>query len=100
MLLFLPYFNWWRETRSECEYIAILSPYSCKEIIAISGSQLDTFFRSYQQTLYHWKKKFGGMDISETRRLKELELENSKLKRIVADQALDIVMLKDVNSKK
>lgn len=53
-----------------------------------------------QQTLYHWKKRFGGMDVSEARRLKELEAENTKLKRIVADQALDIVMLKDVNSKK
>ena len=53
-----------------------------------------------QQTLYHWKKRFGGMDITDARRLKELEAENNKLKRIVADQALDIVMLKDVNSKK
>ena len=53
-----------------------------------------------QQTLYHWKKKFGGFDVSEARRLKELEAENGRLKRIVADQALDIVMLKDVNSKK
>ncbi len=53
-----------------------------------------------QQSLYHWKKKFGGMDVTDARRLKELESENSKLKRIVADQALDIVMLKDVNSKK
>lgn len=53
-----------------------------------------------QQTLYHWKKRFGGMDVNEARRLKELEAENTKLKRIVADQALDIVMLKDVNSKK
>ena len=53
-----------------------------------------------QQTLHLWKKKFGGMDVSEARRLKELEAENTRLKRIVADQALDIVMLKDVNSKK
>jgi len=53
-----------------------------------------------QQTLYHWKKKFGGMNVTDARRLKELEAENGKLKRIVADQALDIVMLKDVNSKK
>lgn len=53
-----------------------------------------------QQSLYHWKKKFGGMNITDARRLKELESENNKLKRIVADQALDIVMLKDVNSKK
>ena len=53
-----------------------------------------------QQTLYHWKKRFAGMDIVDARRLKLLEAENTKLKRIVADQALDIVMLKDVNSKK
>ncbi len=53
-----------------------------------------------QQTLYHWKKRFAGMDVVDAKRLKELEAENGKLKRIVADQALDIVMLKDVNSKK
>jgi putative transposase len=53
-----------------------------------------------QQTLYHWKKRFGGMDVADAKRLKELEVENTRLKRIVADQALDIVMLKDVNSKK
>jgi putative transposase len=52
------------------------------------------------QTLYHWKKKFSGMDVVDARRLKELEVENTRLKRLVADQALDIVMLKDVNSKK
>ncbi|MBK9038997.1 MAG: transposase [Bdellovibrionales bacterium] len=51
------------------------------------------------QTLYHWKKRFGGMDVTDARRLKDLEMENTRLKRIVADQALDIVMLKDVNSK-
>jgi putative transposase len=53
-----------------------------------------------QQTLYHWKKRFAGMDLVDARRLKILEAENTRLKRIVADQALDIVMLKDVNSKK
>lgn len=52
------------------------------------------------QTLYHWKRRFGGMDVADARRLKELETENSRLKRLVADQALDIIMLKDVNSKK
>jgi putative transposase len=53
-----------------------------------------------QHTLYDWRKKFQNMTVSEARRLKELEAENAKLKRIVADQALDIVMLKDVNSRK
>ena len=52
------------------------------------------------QTLYHWKKRFRGMDAVDAKRLKELEAENTRLKRLVADQALDIVMLKDVNSKK
>jgi putative transposase len=53
-----------------------------------------------QHTLYDWRKRFGAMTINEAKRLKELEAENTKLKRIVADQALDIVMLKDVNSRK
>jgi putative transposase len=51
-------------------------------------------------SIYHWKKRFGGMDVTDARQLKDLEMENTRLKRIVADQALDIVMLKDVNSKK
>lgn len=49
---------------------------------------------------YKWKTKYSGMDLSEMRRLRTLEAENQRLKRIVADQALDILMLKDVNSKK
>lgn len=50
---------------------------------------------------YHlWKSKFGNTTVSEARRLKTLELENSKLKRLVADQALDILALKDVVSRK
>ncbi len=53
-----------------------------------------------QQTLYHWKKRFRGMEVSDAKKLKLLEAENSRLKKLVADQALDICMLKDVNSKK
>ena len=51
-------------------------------------------------TFYRWKSKYGGMEINEARRLRELEEENRRLKRLVADQALDIQMLKDVNAKK
>lgn len=51
-------------------------------------------------TFYRWKSKYGGMEVSDAVRLKELEEENRRLKRLVADQALDIVMLKDLNSKK
>jgi putative transposase len=53
-----------------------------------------------EQSFYRWKSKFGGMDVSEAKRLRELEHENSELKKIVAEQTLDIRMLKDVNSRK
>ncbi len=66
----------------------------------ITAKELSRELGVTQQTLYHWKKKFGGMDVSEARRMKALEAENAKLKRLVAEQALDIIMLKDVNSKK
>ena len=52
-----------------------------------------------QNTFYTWKSKYGGMNVSEAQRLRQLEAENAKLKRIVADQALDIVALKDVLAK-
>ena len=51
-------------------------------------------------TFYNWHSKYGGMDVSEAKRLKQLEEENAKLKRIVAEQALDITMLKDLVGKK
>jgi putative transposase len=53
-----------------------------------------------EQSFYRWKAKFGGMEVSEAKRLRELERENAELKKIVADQTLDIRMLKDVNSRK
>ena len=48
---------------------------------------------------YRWKAKYGGMDSKSIQRLRELERENARLKRIVADQMLDITMLRDINSK-
>lgn len=53
-----------------------------------------------QATFYAWKSKFGGMNVSEAQRLKQLEAENAKLKRLVADLSLDNIALKDVLSKK
>lgn len=50
-------------------------------------------------TFYKWLVKYGGMTVSEARRLHQLEEENSRLKRLVAEQVLDIVMLKDVIGK-
>ena len=55
---------------------------------------------SQRAAYYRWKSKFGGLEVSEARRLKYLEDENRRLKRMVADQALHIQVLKDVNSKK
>ncbi len=53
-----------------------------------------------EQTFYRWRRKYGGMEVSEAKKLRELERENSELKRMVAEQALDIRMLRDLNSKK
>lgn len=50
-------------------------------------------------TFYKWKAKYGGLDVSDARRLKALEDENAKLKRLLADAMLDNVMLKDIVSK-
>jgi putative transposase len=53
-----------------------------------------------EQSFYRWRQKYGGMETSDVRRLKDLERENSELKKIVADLTLDNRMLKDVHSKK
>ena len=53
-----------------------------------------------EQTFYRWKKKYSGVGIAELRRLKQLELENKKLKQLVADLSLDKHMLQDVLKKK
>lgn len=49
-----------------------------------------------EQTYYKWRRQYGGMRINQAKRLKELEKENARLKRLVADQALDNAILKDV----
>ena len=53
-----------------------------------------------EQTYYNWKKKYGGLGLSELRRLKQLEEENKRLKQMVADLSLDKHMLQEVLSKK
>jgi putative transposase len=64
-----------------------------------SGTKVDEICRKMvitTVTFYNWKKKFGGLGVSALRRLKQLEEENSKLKKIVADLSLDKQMLQDV----
>jgi len=53
-----------------------------------------------KNTYYKWKQKYGGMEISDIKRMKELEAENAKLKRMFADMALENIALKDVIEKK
>ena len=53
-----------------------------------------------EQTYYRWRQKYGGMQVNEAQRLKSLEEENGRLKRLVADLSLDNQILKEVNSKK
>ena len=69
---------------------------------AESGVKTADLCRKYgmsDATFYNWKAKYGGLSVSEVRRLKTLEDENRRLKKIVADQALDIEALKAVNTK-
>jgi len=64
-----------------------------------AGRELATVCRQLEiseQTYYRWRQQYGGMKADEVKRLKELEKENSRLKRLVADQALDIQILKEV----
>jgi putative transposase len=53
-----------------------------------------------EATFYRWRAKYGGMEVNEARRLRALEEENVRLKRLVADQAVQIQILKEVNAKK
>lgn len=52
-----------------------------------------------EQTYYRWRKEYGGMKVEQAKRLKELESENSRLKKLVADLSLDKEILKEINSK-
>ena len=70
---------------------------------AESGTRVEEVCRKMgiaQATFYAWRKKFGGLGVSELRRLRQLEEENRKLKQLVADLSLDKAMLQDVLTKK
>ncbi len=82
--------------------------YSPEQIVCMlkeveAGRSIAEAARQYgvsEGTMYRWRNKYGGMEVSEAKRLKTLEAENARLKRIVAQQAMDIDMLKEVVSKK
>jgi len=72
------------------------------EVLCSQGHSIEDAVRQEgiaPQTYYRWRKEYGGMDTSDVKKLKELEKENSRLKRLVADLSLDNAILKDVNSK-
>ena len=82
--------------------------YSEEQIISIlkeheAGMAVRDLVRKYgvsEQSIYRWRARFGGMEVSDAKRLKALEEENRRLKRMVADLSLDKQMLEDVLSKK
>ena len=68
-----------------------------------AGAKVVDLARKYavsEATLYNWKAKYGGMDVSEAKRLKALEDENAKLKRLLADQMLEAAALRELLGKK
>lgn len=67
-----------------------------------AGAKFDDLYRRVgvtETTIHRWRKKYGGLQASEARRLKALEDENRQLKRIVADQALNLQVVKDLLGK-
>jgi putative transposase len=82
--------------------------YTEEQIIRIlkeveNGTTVAEVCRQYgvsEQTVYRWRSKYGGIETSELQRLRTLEAENSRLKKIVAQQALDLDALKDLVAKK
>ena len=68
-----------------------------------AGAKVSEIIRRHgisEQTFYRWKAKYGGLEVSEARRLKALEAENAKLKRLLAEAHLDNAALKDIVSRK
>jgi putative transposase len=82
--------------------------YTGEQIVTVvkrvdTGTAIAEICREYgvsEATVHRWKKRYGGMDISEVRQMKQLMAENAQLKRIVAQQAMDIDALKGLLSKK
>ena len=81
--------------------------YSEEQIIGIlkeneSGASVEQLARKHDVaagTIYRWRNQYGGMEVNELKKMKGLEEENRRLKRLVADLSLDNQMLKDINSK-
>ena len=69
------------------------------EVLQSNGQTLPQVCKALgitQQTYYRWRKEYGGLKVEQAKRLKQLEKENARLKKVVADQALDMAILKEV----
>ena len=85
-----------RARHTEEQIIAVLQE-------AQAGATIEELCRRHgisATTYYKWKQKFGGLEVNDARRLRVLEDENRKLKKLVADQALDMMVLKELLGKK
>lgn len=85
-----------RKRFSEEQIIAVLREHE-------AGTKTADLARKHgvsEATIYNWKAKFGGMDVSEARRLKALEEENARLKKLLAEQMLDVTALRELVAKK
>ena len=80
---------------TEAQIIKIL-----KEAASLPPEEVARKYGIHQNTIYNWRSKYGGLELSELQKLKQLSEENRRLKRLVADLSLDNQILKDVNSKK
>jgi transposase-like protein len=73
------------------------------EVLLSQGKTLEEVFKALEiskQTYYRWRKEYGGLDITQAKKLKELERENTRLKSLVADLSVDNAILKEAISKK
>jgi putative transposase len=88
--------DWMRKSKwTEEQIIGLLQE-------AVAGTPVAELCRRVglsKETIYRWRKKYGGLQVSDARRLRQLEEENRQLKRVVADQALNLQVLKDVVGK-
>jgi putative transposase len=85
-----------RKRFSEEQIVGILKEHEA----GIAVSELCRRHGVSDASIYKWKAKYGGLEVSEAKRLKALEDENAKLKKLLADAMLDNLMLRDLNSKK
>ena len=85
-----------KKRHTENQIVSILEQASIKLANGSTVAEVCREFGVHEVTYHRWKKAYGGMEADQLRKLKDLEKENSRLKRIVADQAIDLAALKDI----